>query len=151
MDERALYLELKGDLLRCGHEQRFKGRGFSMFPNLLPGFSYRVKYVPIGRLKPGDVVVIRTDEAGLLAHRMVRRVGHCIVTKGDACDGEDAPHPPISYLGRIEDRVLGPIYVPRSFVEPLFKRIFGRPDPPLCIAGARWAAGALRRLRRLSR
>ncbi len=150
-DERALYLELKGDLLRCGHEQIFKGRGLSMFPNLLPGFAYRVKYAPIGRLQAGDVVVIRGEDGVFMAHRFVRRDGHMLITKGDACSVEDTPHRPAAYLGRVEDRVLGPLRVRRSFIEPLMSLAFGRPDPPLCVSGARWTVDLVRRLRKMRR
>jgi len=143
LDARAIFLELKKEILRRGTRQTFTGKGLSMFPNLLPGVTYTVAYVPIGRLAPGEVVVVRPEGAPPMAHRLVRREGPYLVTKGDACDREDAPHPPKGYLGKIESMRIGPLELRPSFTEPILRRIYGRPDPAFCLKAAAWA----RRLR----
>lgn len=145
---RDIFVELKNELLRRGCQQTFKGRGLSMFPNLLPGRTYVVTYVPIGRLDPGDVVVVRPEGSPPMAHRLVRREGPFLVTKGDACDQEDAPHPPKAYLGKIRAMRLGPFEVRPSISEPLLRRIYGCPDPEFCLQAAGWARWLRRRLDR---
>lgn len=145
---RNLFLELKKELLRRGCQQTFKGQGLSMFPNLLPGMTYTVAYVPIGRLRPGEVVVVQPEGEPAMAHRMVRREGPCLVTKGDACDQEDAPHPPKNYLGRVQAMRLGPMEMRPSLTEPILRWIYGRPDPDFCLKAAGWARWLQRRMAR---
>ncbi len=78
--------------------------GGCMAPALAPGDRVRVR--PARFYWPGDLVVVRSAEGRLLAHRLLGlRPWHgrlAWVTQGDACATPDTPIPTRQILGRIE-------------------------------------------------
>ena len=78
----------------------------SMSPRLIEGDRIAIEYVPPRLLWPGDVVVFRSDTAGLVVHRLIWRnhpLGQPthIFTKGDAVDRLDRSVGVESILGRV--------------------------------------------------
>lgn len=78
-------------------------RGDCMAPLLADGERVRVRAARV--YWPGDVLVFRTADERLLAHRLLGWRYHAgslaLVTRGDACVVHDAPVPPTAVLGRI--------------------------------------------------
>jgi hypothetical protein len=78
--------------------------GGCMAPRLADGGTVRVR--PARFYWPGDVVVVRSAEGRLLAHRLLGlrpwRGGLAWVTQGDACARADTPVRKSAILGRVE-------------------------------------------------
>jgi signal peptidase I len=78
-------------------------RGRCMEPLLAEGS--RVQVAPARVYWPGDVLVFRAPDGGLLAHRLLgcRRHGGAwaLVTRGDSCSTHDSPVPPARVVGRV--------------------------------------------------
>jgi hypothetical protein len=87
---------------REGVEVRIAGG--CMAPHLADGGTVRVR--PARRYWPGDVVVVRSAEGRLLAHRLLGlrpwHGGLAWVTQGDACAAPDTPVRKGAILGRVE-------------------------------------------------
>lgn len=79
---------------------RLKVKGGSMFPTLLPGDSILVKPARLEELRPGDVILLRTNN-GLLLHRFrgLSADGK-LLTQGDAIPTSDPPWPPEALMGK---------------------------------------------------
>jgi len=84
------------DLLARGHAVQFRARGGSMHPVIREDDVLHVE--PSLPFAPGDVVLILADR-GLTAHRVVRRDGDTVLTRGD---NAPAPDPEVDV-----SRVLG--------------------------------------------
>ena len=90
----------------------------SMSPRILEGDSIVIVRVSPRALRPGDVIVFRSEAAGLVVHRLLwrnRPLGQPthVFTKGDAVDCLDRSVPVDRVLGKVEsivrgDRRLGP-------------------------------------------
>lgn len=86
------------DLLSRGHAVQFRARGDSMHPLIR---SDEVLHVdPIREVNLGDIVLTLADR-GLTAHRVIRRDGDVIVTRGDNAPSDDPPLPRARVLGRV--------------------------------------------------
>ena len=72
-----------------------------MAPAIPPGSLIAV--VPLrGEPQPGDVVAYRGDGGRVIVHRVLRREGSGIVTRGDANDRDDpVPVSPAELIGRV--------------------------------------------------
>ena len=79
-------------------------RGECMAPHFADGD--RVRVTAARMYWPGDVVVFRTADSRLMAHRLLGYRPHAgrlaLVTRGDSCIVHDAPVPFAAVLGRIE-------------------------------------------------
>jgi signal peptidase I len=84
----------------------------SMSPRILEGDSISIVRVAPRELLPGDVIVFRSEAAGLVVHRLLWRnhplgqPSH-VFTKGDAVDCLDRSVPVDRVLGRVESIVRG--------------------------------------------
>jgi len=79
---------------------RLRVTGRSMWPSLRPDDQVTVEPATAEDLRPGDWVVLRTDES-LLLHRFLGvNSDGLLVTKGDSHRAPDAPWAPGSLLGR---------------------------------------------------
>lgn len=74
------------DLLARGHAVEFRVRGDSMHPTIREDELLHVVPVDRASIRRGHIVLVML-ERGLTAHRVVRRDGDVIVTRGD-----NAPH-----------------------------------------------------------
>jgi signal peptidase I len=100
-----MFATVVADLLRRGARVRFRAPGSSMVPTINDGDTITVEPVSAGRLRRGDVVLVRRSTA-IIAHRLVGRRhrpdgGIDFLLRGDAADGDDAPVPAIDVLGRV--------------------------------------------------
>ena len=78
----------------------------SMTPRILQGDEIEIARVSPRRLMPGDVLVFRSEAAGLVVHRLIWReppLGEPlrIITKGDALDRLDRAAEAKTVLGRV--------------------------------------------------
>ncbi|NLD74228.1 MAG: signal peptidase I [Chloroflexi bacterium] len=72
-----------------------------MAPAIPPGSLVAVAPFA-GEPQSGDVVVYRGDGGRVIVHRVLRREGSGIVTRGDANDRDDpAPVSPANLIGRV--------------------------------------------------
>jgi len=78
-------------------------RGGCMAPRLADGDLVEVRAARF--YWPGDVIVFRAPDGGLLAHRLLGYRLHAgalaLVTRGDACSTHDSPVPPGQVIGRV--------------------------------------------------
>ncbi|HEV7785517.1 MAG TPA: S24/S26 family peptidase [Thermoanaerobaculia bacterium] len=85
-------------------------RGDCMAPRLADGDRVRVAAARF--YWPGDVVVFRSPDGRLLAHRVLGYRLHggapALVTRGDSCVVHDAPVPLVRVLGRVAGAAPGP-------------------------------------------
>jgi hypothetical protein len=88
--ESSAFHLLTSELIAGGYGLRFQAVGRSMLPTIQDGDIVHVRPVAGDMLKIGDIVLLRTGEQ-FKAHRIIRKRGHCYITRGDAgvdIDGE---------------------------------------------------------------
>lgn len=74
------------DLLAKGHCVTMRAGGLSMFPMLWPKMILIVEPRRLSEIKRGDIVIFEKPEADFfIAHRVVRKDGQTIITRGDSC------------------------------------------------------------------
>jgi peptidase S24-like protein len=83
------FQQLADEVIAKGLSFRFEARGESMFPTVRDGEILHVRPAGRSRLKAGDMVLFRTD-GKFKAHRIIRKQGQFLVTRGDA--SLDADH-----------------------------------------------------------
>jgi signal peptidase len=86
----ALQCGLVADVARAFGEVRLKVTGASMVPAVWPGDILVVKRLNNDELQPGQIVLC-LREGGLMAHRMIRRTGDRLITRGDSLLHSDPP------------------------------------------------------------
>ena len=96
----ALQCELVADVARAFGEVRLKVTGASMLPAIWPGDILAVERQDSAELRPGQIVLcLRAGE--LMAHRMIRRTGDCLVTRGDSLLHSDPPVRASEVVGQV--------------------------------------------------
>lgn len=144
----AAALELAAETARKFGKLKIKVTGDSMLPAVWPGDVLTVLRQPLARFRPGDIVLAARRAAGnsrseleFVAHRVLRRQGDHLLTRGDSLSHHDPPLSEPEILGRV-------VSVTRE----------GRPIDPSLTPGRRLTAWILRRsafsvrvLRRLNR
>lgn len=90
VDATGILPVLCSDLLRRGHTVRFAARGGSMHPTIRDGEAITVEPVAVDGVRWGDIVLCRQGP-GLVAHRVVRKVGRGCAPAGFVLRG-DASH-----------------------------------------------------------
>lgn len=93
--------DLAADIARQRGKIQLKVAGASMVPALWPGDLVTLRHCDPTELQPNWIVVFRQNER-LVTHRLVRRVGGRLVTRGDACPYYDDPLDAREVLGRVE-------------------------------------------------
>lgn len=96
----ALQCELVADVARSFDEVRLKVTGASMLPAVWPGDILVVERQNSAEVQPGQIVLCLRD-GGLMAHRMVRRSGEHLVTRGDSLLHSDPPAHGSEVVGRV--------------------------------------------------
>jgi signal peptidase I len=127
--------ELVVEVVRRFGTARVRVTGSSMLPAIRPGDTVWFRRCDADAARVGDVILFVRD-GRLFAHRVTRRVGHCLVTQGDGLPAPDGPVSPGEVVGRAS-RILrqGRVFRPGARASPI----------------ARWAARALYRCDRLGR
>lgn len=92
------YLSVLDDLLSKGQAVQVSVRGMSMFPLLMKGDVVLVKPVTYEALRKGDIVVFKRNNIWV-AHRLVRKSGGNLQTKGDGNRSVDPTLPYSSVKG----------------------------------------------------
>jgi signal peptidase I len=97
---------LVAEILGAGDRVRFQAKGESMRPFLLDGDLLEVVPAAVEEIVRGDVVLIRRNIGGLIAHRVVNRKKldgiPTFLIKGDNCFQPDGWFGPENILGRAE-------------------------------------------------
>lgn len=96
----ALQCELVADVARAFGEVRLRATGASMLPAVWPGDILVVERQNSARLQPGQIVLC-LREGELMAHRMIRRTGDCLVTRGDSLRHSDPPIRSSEVVGQV--------------------------------------------------
>lgn len=78
----------------------FVARGRSMSPVIRDGETVEIHPLH-GRVKAGDVVLLRKNDGAFLVHRVVRCTGRGVITRGDACSRDDSPADNEMIVGRV--------------------------------------------------
>jgi signal peptidase I len=94
--------------IRANGSACFRVLGASMFPWIRSGDFVFVQRSDFSRASVGQVILYERDQR-LFVHRVIRnrqnesagRSGSCLITKGDALDGRDAPVSEAEFLGRV--------------------------------------------------
>ena len=114
------------DLLARGHAVQFRARGDSMHPLIRSDEALHVD--PVREADVGDVVLTLADR-GLTAHRVIRKDGDVIVTRGDNAPSDDPPLPLARVLGRVRvSRLRRLEAMLRSAVRAARRRLLSRRD-----------------------
>lgn len=93
-------IELAAESLRLVGRLRLRVTGASMLPAIRPGDILEVRERRAAGVRAGSVVLFERD-GRLFAHRVVRREGVRLVTRGDALEHEDAAIGDAELLGEI--------------------------------------------------
>ena len=101
----AAFIDVVTDLLRRGHNVRFRARGGSMHPTIREGEAITVAPARPAGINRGDVILYRVGQ-GVIAHRVARvaqRPDGALVfsPRGDAAQGRDDPVEEGAVLGRV--------------------------------------------------
>lgn len=92
--------ELAAEVLQSYRELRLRVHGSSMLPAIWPGDILSIHPCGIAEAGPGDIVLF-VQHGRLFAHRVVSRLGECLVTQGDGVPEPDAPVKPDELIGRV--------------------------------------------------
>ena len=93
-------IELATESLQRAGRLRVRVTGASMLPCIRPGDILDVRAAEAGAVGPGSVVLFSRD-GRFFAHRVARREGEHLVTRGDALGGDDAAIAPAELLGEV--------------------------------------------------
>jgi signal peptidase I len=92
--------DLVADVARQFGEVRLKVTGTSMLPSVWPGDILTVRRRSVAELLPGQIVLCYRNQ-GFVAHRLVGKLGDCLVTRGDSLSNEDRPFQNDEVLGEV--------------------------------------------------
>ena len=130
----AAHRELLAEVARKFGEIRFKATGDSMLPSVWPGDLLTVRRQSFSEFQSGDIVLYEREAGentltrpygpaspggrGFVAHRIVRRNGRQLITRGDSLRRNDAPVDEEQVLGRVvsisrNGRAISPDFTPR--------------------------------------
>jgi signal peptidase I len=105
--------ELVAGSLRAGHEVRVRVAGSSMVPALWPGDALIVRALELAEPSRGDLLLFVRD-GRLCTHRLVDRLDHALITRGDAAPQCDPPVAASDVLGTVTSIVRDGREIPLS-------------------------------------
>lgn len=94
-----LHCEMAAKLLRGGGTLQFRALGSSMIPSLWPGDILKIRPVEIADVAAGEIVLFSRNSL-LVTHRVVRKCGSALITRGDSLPFTDPPEG-AELLGRV--------------------------------------------------
>ena len=104
----SVKLELAAEAARKFGTLKIKVTGDSMLPSVWPGDVLTVVRQPLARFRPGDIALAARRRPGgahhameFVAHRVVRRHGRQLITRGDSLRHFDAPWDEDEIVGRV--------------------------------------------------
>jgi hypothetical protein len=95
-----LKFNLFSSLLEDGYHLRLKVTGNSMMPFIKTGSLVTLSRTLVSNLCVGDIILCQCDDGALKLHRLIRKKGDMLLTKGDALFAPDAPFRSAAYRGR---------------------------------------------------
>jgi len=116
-------LELAAGLLRSGAAIRVRALGASMLPAIWPGDLLTITPVPVGVVRPGEIV-LSVRNGRFCIHRLVQvgsASGADWITSGDALPDPDPAVPLTAILGRVSSITRG-----HCMLVPQKLTVFGR-------------------------
>jgi len=106
-EKRQVFKPLVEDILSEGLRFVFTAKGNSMSPFISDGDTVLIK--PCGSsVHTGDVLLFRQSDSALVLHRLIKKSGRGVITRGDACvidDGLTRFEDIIGRAVRIEGRI----------------------------------------------
>ena len=96
----AVRCELAAETLRTSGRLRLRVTGWSMFPSVRPGDTLMIERVELDSVDCGDIVLFERG-GQLYVHRVVRKSGAKILTRGDAMPQADPEVEEQELLGRV--------------------------------------------------
>lgn len=93
--------DLVAHIARASGKVQLRVSGASMVPALWPGDLLTVRSCCPHELAPNSIIVFRQDQR-LVVHRLIRRIGDQMVTRGDARRHVDRAYEPGQIVGRVE-------------------------------------------------
>ena len=111
------------NLLRDGYHLRVQVTGKSMMPFIKSGSFVTLSRTPVANLCIGDIVLCQCNDGSLMLHRLIRKKGDMLLTKGDALFALDAPFHLSAYKGRaIRVELTDPHVICSQDMDKLFMR-----------------------------
>ena len=99
------FIELVDEIIGQGNSIRFRVHGGSMHPFIRDNDVIEVKPINGSESRLGDVLLYRTPQKGMVAHRLVKKQGEnesvVLVTKGDSLLNLDRPVLSENVLGKV--------------------------------------------------
>jgi len=105
-DHTEVNCQLVAEIARNFGAVRLKVTGTSMLPAIWPGDTLTIRRRSIEQLRPGQVVLCYRNQ-GLVAHRLIGRVGDRLITRGDSLSDRDVPFSQDEFLGEVVSVVRG--------------------------------------------
>src|SRR5690349_5839358 len=99
-NESATFAQLTHAFIESGQAFRFQAQGRSMTPTILDGEVVHVEPLGNSRVWTGDIVLYQ-KHGQFKAHRVVRRRGEFLITRGDAGIENDDPVCVAEIVGRV--------------------------------------------------
>jgi signal peptidase I len=126
ISERQIFDNLARDLLADGTPFVFIARGRSMAPFISDGDCVVINPCN-SEVSVGDVVLLRSGDAILLLHRIIKKTRDGVVTRGDAClndDGMSRYQDIIGKASKVEGRKTSPLlFFPLGYLLSLVLRL----------------------------
>lgn len=91
---------LVAEVARTHGEVRLKVTGTSMLPSIFPGDILTVRRQSPAKLRTGHIVLCYRNE-GLVAHRLIGKIGNGLITRGDSLLHHDQPFHEDQVLGQV--------------------------------------------------
>jgi signal peptidase I len=92
--------EVAAEVLRASGELRLRVFGGSMLPSIWPGDVLLIRRAAPADMEPGGLVLYARN-GGFVVHRIVRKNGDMLTTRGDALREDDEPVPFSQALGKV--------------------------------------------------
>ena len=100
---RRAVVEMIRGMLAQGGAATATVRGDSMVPTLQDGDKVRIVPADPSKLQPGELVTYVDAGEQIITHRVVKREGMTLITKGDNRHHDDPPVPFGRVLGKMEE------------------------------------------------
>ena len=97
--EGTVFRILAEELIARRAQFLFVATGRSMSPFIRDGSSVIIRPCS-SKVRVGDVLLLKQDDEKLLLHRVVKKTGAELITRGDACAGYDSPFRKNDIIGK---------------------------------------------------
>ena len=95
------FCDLAREILGRGSALRYRAEGWSMYPTLRDGDILTIVPTNAEEAQVGDIVLCQAAGPRPMVHRLVRKAGGQVITRGDRLPHDDAPVAAADLLGRV--------------------------------------------------